>query len=126
MKSGIAAISSSVLALAAHIPCCGPTVLFAAGGVGVGAGWLSALEQYRPAFLALSVVSLGVGFWSAYRKPHACHECGTCDSASHSKRRIRIGSMWFVAAVVASLSIVSVVNGEFGPDEHNHAMHLRR
>lgn len=111
MKSAVAAISSGALALLAHVPCCGPTVLFAFGGISVGAGWLSALEPYRYWFIAFSAVSLGVGFWSAYRKPHACHECGTCKSDSHSKRRARIGAMWFVAAVVISLTLVGFLNG---------------
>ncbi|MBX3114315.1 MAG: hypothetical protein KF836_07085 [Fimbriimonadaceae bacterium] len=111
MKSAVAAISSGTLALLAHVPCCGPTVLFAFGGVSVGAGWLSVLEPIRYWLIGFSAISLGIGFWSAYRKPHACHECGTCQSEIHSKRRVRIGTMWFVAALVVSLTVVGLMNG---------------
>lgn len=101
---------SVILALLAHIPCCGPTLLLAFGGLTVGAGWLHALEPYRWWFMGFSVLSLGFGFWSAYRRPHACHECGTCGSGDHAQRRVRIGSMWFVAALVLSLTVVGLLN----------------
>lgn len=111
-----AGVGSALLALLAHVPCCGPTVLIAFGGLSVGAGWAHQLEPYRGLFLVLSAISLGVGFWGAYRKPHACHSCGTCSSESHAKRRAKIGVMWFVAALVVGITVVGLAN-EIG---HNH------
>lgn len=103
-------MGSVLLALLAHVPCCGPTVLIALGGVSAGAGWLHSLEAYRWWFMGLSVLSLGYGFWSAYRKPHVCHDCGQCGSEDHAQRRVRIGSMWFVAALVVTLTVVGILN----------------
>lgn len=111
MKTRASAFGSVGLALLAHIPCCGPSLLFAFGGLTVGAGWLHALEAYRWLFMGLSAVSLGLGFYGAYKKPHACHDCGTCASEVHSQRRVKIGSMWFVACLVMALTVVGLVNG---------------
>lgn len=105
-----AGVGSALLALLAHVPCCGPTALFALGGLSGGAGWAEHLEPYRGLFLAMSAMSLGVGFWGAYKKPHVCHDCGTCTSEAHAKRKAGIGAMWFVAALVVGITIVGFVN----------------
>jgi mercuric ion transport protein len=65
-------------ALLASVCCIGPLV-FAALGVGVGAtgfwtgtaGVLKGLLPYRPVFIGLTVLLLGVGFYLAYRKPES-------------------------------------------------------
>lgn len=89
----------------------------ALGGSGLGAGWLAGLEPYRPYFMGLSVITLGVGFWTAYKKPHSCHSCGECQSDVHAKRRARIGSMWAVAAMSVSLFIVAEINDAQHPHD---------
>lgn len=63
-------------ALLASVCCIGPLV-FAALGVGVGAtgflagtaGFLKGLLPYRPAFIGLTILLLGISFYLAYRKP---------------------------------------------------------
>lgn len=63
-------------ALLASICCIGPMV-FVALGVGVGAtgfwagtaGFLKGLLPFRPAFIGLTILLLGIGFCLAYRKP---------------------------------------------------------
>ncbi|MBX3328866.1 MAG: mercuric transport protein [Nitrospira sp.] len=65
-------------ALLASVCCIGPLV-FAALGVGVGAtgflagtaGVLKGLLPYRPAFIGLTILLLGIGFYLAYRKPES-------------------------------------------------------
>lgn len=114
MKSAIASVSSAGLALLAHVPCCGSTVLFAFGGMSVTAGWLHALEPYRWWLVAFSLLSLGFGFWGAYKKPYSCHDCGSCDSDVHAKRRVKIGSMWFVTCVVVGITLVGFLNTQSG------------
>ena len=62
-------------ALLASVCCIGPLV-FAALGVGVGAtgflagtaGFLKGLLPYRPAFIGLTILLLGVSFYLAYGK----------------------------------------------------------
>lgn len=65
-------------ALLASICCIGPLV-FAALGVGVGAtgfwagtaGFLKGLLRFRLAFIGLTILLLGIGFYLAYRKPES-------------------------------------------------------
>ena len=54
-------------AIAASACCIGPLV-FALLGIG-GAGFLVALEPYRPALTALTLGLLGVGYFVTYRRP---------------------------------------------------------
>jgi len=73
-------------AFLASICCIGP-VVFAALGVGVGAtgflantaGVLKALLPYRPLFIGLTMILLGISFYLAYRKPTvggvSCQAC---------------------------------------------------
>lgn len=69
-------VAGLLAAFMASLCCIGPLV-FAALGVGVGAtgtlagvaGFLKALLPYRPLFIGLAMVLLGVSFYAAYRKP---------------------------------------------------------
>lgn len=87
----ITAVTSTgglVAALLASVCCIGPLV-FAALGVGVGAtaflagtaGFLKALLPYRPFFVGLTGLLLGIGFYAAYRKAPAICAAGTSCSA---------------------------------------------
>ena len=74
----ILSVSGLSAALLASICCIGPLV-FAALGVGVGAtgfladtaGVLKGLLPYRSAFIGLTILLLGIGFYLAYRKPES-------------------------------------------------------
>lgn len=72
----ILSIGGLSAALLASVCCIGPLV-FAALGVGVGvtgflagiAGVLKGLLPYQPAFIGLTILLLGIGFYLAYWKP---------------------------------------------------------
>lgn len=96
-------------ALLASVCCIGP-VVFAALGVGVGAtgflagtaGVLKALLPYRPLFIGLTAVFLGVGFYLAYRKPSAVGaSCGICLPASNRQASRLL--LWIVAGLAVVL-----------------------
>ena len=69
-------VSGLVAAFFASICCIGP-VVFAALGVGIGAtgflsgtaGFLKALLPYRPVFIGLAMLLLGISFYLVYRRP---------------------------------------------------------
>lgn len=102
-------IAGLVAAFLASLCCIGPLVL-AALGVGAGAtgalagtaGFLKALLPYRPVFVGLSLLLLGISFYHAYRKPSSlcATEAGcTARSASGLNRKW----LWLIAALALVL-----------------------
>jgi bacterioferritin-associated ferredoxin len=85
-------VGGLLAAFLASVCCIGP-VVFAALGVGVGAtgflagtaDFLKALLPYRPLFIGLTVLFLGVGFYVAYR--NALSPCGGGMHCSIDERR---------------------------------------
>ena len=71
----VGGLSTAVLASV----CCIVPLVFAALGVGVGAtgffagtaGFLKGLLPYRPAFIGLTILLLGISFYLAYGKPQS-------------------------------------------------------
>jgi mercuric ion transport protein len=58
--------------------CVGPLLLLS---MGIGGAWiahLTALEPYRPLFIVLTVLFLGLTFWKLYLVPHSCATGDTC------------------------------------------------
>jgi mercuric ion transport protein len=103
------AVGGLVAAFFGSVCCIGP-LLLAALGVGVGAtgflggtaGVLKSLLPYRPVFIGLTVLLLGLSFYLAYRKPGAvCTPGATCapGAASRANRRW----LWGIAIVAIVL-----------------------
>ena|SRR5579884_3668411 len=88
---------ASVVAATVASTCCNGPVVLVLLGVGTLGASLAALEPYRPGFIAVTTVLLGVAFYSAYR-PAA--DCGVCVPASRRKARIVV---WIAAACVGLL-----------------------
>ena len=92
-----------VSAVAASVCCVGPLLLM---GLGVSGAWISRLtlfEAYRPLFIAVTVVFLGMGFYRVYRRPKEA----ACDAESYCarpiSRRINRITLWTVTLLVAAL-----------------------
>jgi mercuric ion transport protein len=90
------AVASVVAATVASACCVGPVVLVLLG-VGTFGASLASLERFRPGFIAVTTVLLGVAFYSAYRP---ADDCGVCVPASRRKARIVV---WIAAACVGVL-----------------------
>lgn len=88
--------ASVVAAVGASVCCMGPVV---AAVVGVGAlGAASArLEPYRPWLLGLSVILLGAGFATTYRRERAACASGSCAPASRRTAKV---VLWIAVLVV--------------------------
>lgn len=93
----VGAIGAAVLA---SVCCIGPVVL---AGLGIGAvAAAQSFAPYRPLFLAITVVFLGLGFYFAYRTPkQAACEGEVCETP----RIARWGRplLWIATVVVAAL-----------------------
>ncbi len=95
---------SVVAALAASACCVGPLV-FAMLGIG-GAGFLVALEPYRPLFTVLTLGLLGVGYYLTYRQPalaptNASGEVGdACGCEMPKTNQAGRRMLWFATGLV--------------------------
>ena len=106
------AIGGFVAALFASLCCIGPLAL-AALGVGVGAtgfwadtaGALKSLLPYRPAFIGLTALLLGVSFYLAYTKPKSA----VCASGEVSAPGAMSGANRTVLWVLAVLALVLIL-----------------
>ncbi len=99
MKAAMGVIGAAVVASAC---CIGPVVFSLLGAGALGASAVK-LEAYRPWFLGLTLVLVGVAFFSAYR-PAANERCsadgGACTPASRRTAKIMV---WVAAALAVLL-----------------------
>lgn len=106
-------VGGLVTAFFASLCCIGPLVL-AALGVGVGAtgfwadtaGALKGILPYRPIFIGLTLVLLGISFYLAYRKPKsaACVPGEVCAPGAMSEANRTL--LWVLAVLAVVLILV--------------------
>jgi mercuric ion transport protein len=94
-----ALVASVVAATAASVCCIGPVVAAVLGAGALGAA-STRFEPYRPWFLGLTMILLGVGFWSAYRREPECAD-DTC--ALPSRRSAKI-VLWISVVLISLLA----------------------
>jgi len=92
-----AVVASVVAAAAASVCCIGPVVAAALGAGALGAA-STRMEPYRPWFLGVTMILLGMSFVSAYRLEPECAD-GTCAPASRRSAKIIL----LIAVVVVGL-----------------------
>lgn len=94
-----AVVASVVAAMAASVCCIGPVVAAVLGAGALGAA-STRFEPYRPWFLGLTMILLGVGFVLAYRREPKCadHSC-----APPSRRTAKI-VLWISVVLVGLLA----------------------
>jgi len=98
-KARMAAAGGVLGAIAASTCCIVPLALFSLGISGAWIGQLTALSEYQPIFLAITVGFLGYGYWLVYRKPKiACAEDEAC--ARPLPNVIVKSALWFATALV--------------------------
>jgi mercuric ion transport protein len=97
-RSGWAAAGGVLGAIAASSCCIVPLVLFSLGVSGAWIGNLTALEPYKPAFIAVALGFLGYGFWLVYRSPAECEDGAAC--ARPISNTIVKSALWTSTALV--------------------------
>ncbi|WP_020681920.1 mercuric transporter MerT family protein [Marinobacterium rhizophilum] len=97
-------IASGLAAIGASVCCVGPLVLLA---FGIGGSWISsltAMEPYRPIFVALTFLFLGLAFRKLYFVPQACTTGAACDDPR--SRMLQRVVFWVVSALLLGLLAV--------------------
>ena len=77
-KARMIAAGGVLGAIAASACCIVPLILFSLGISGAWIGNLTAMQPYKPIFIAITLGFLGYGYWMVYRKPKACAGGETC------------------------------------------------
>lgn len=95
-----AVVGSVVAALAASVCCIGPVVAASIGAGALGAA-SARFEVYRPWFLGVTVLLLGMAFVSTYRRPPTECSDGACAPASRRTAKV---VLWTAAVLVALLA----------------------
>jgi len=97
-------IAGAAAAVGASLCCVGPLVLLA---LGIGGTWianLTALEPYRPLFIGLTLLFLGLAFRRLYLVPQVCTPGAPC-AAPRTAKRQRL-TFWITAVPLLGLLAV--------------------
>lgn len=97
-------IAGVLAAIGASVCCVGPLVLLALGISGAWIGNLTAMEPFRPWFIGLTLLFLGLAFRKLYLAPRACAPGAAC-ADPRVLRRQRI-TFWIVTTMLLLLLAV--------------------
>ena len=97
-------VAGVVAAIGASVCCVGPLVLLALGIGGAWIGNLTAFDPYRPLFIGLTLLFLGLAFRKLYPVPQACTAGTSCADPQATKRQRLI--FWSVAVLLLGLLAV--------------------
>jgi len=97
-------IAGVLAAIGASVCCVGPLVLLALGISGAWIGSLTAMEPFRPFFVILTLVFLGLAFRRLYLVPRVCAPGTDCADPRVLKRQ-RI-TFWIVTTMLLVLLAV--------------------
>lgn len=97
-------VAGVLAAIGASVCCVGPLVLLALGIGGTWIGNLTAMEPYRPIFMGLTLLFLGLAFRKLYLVPQVCAPDTPCaDPRTRTRQRL---TFWIVAALLFGLLAV--------------------
>ena len=97
-------IAGALAAIGASVCCVGPLVLLALGIGGAWVGNLTAMEPYRPIFIGLTLLFLGLAFRKLYLVPQNCAPDTLCPNPRTIKRQWL--TFWIVTVLLLGLLAV--------------------
>ena len=95
-------VGAVAAAVGASVCCLGPLLLLVLGLGGAWIGNLTAMERYRPYWMAAVLVFLGLAFFKVYRRPKevACTPGSACSTDGGRRNKI---ILWIVTVLVLGL-----------------------
>ena len=97
-------VAGVLAGIGASVCCVGPLVLLALGIGGAWIGNLTALEPYRPFFIGLTLLFLGLAFRKLYLVPQVCAPGTPCADPTTSRRQRLM--FWVIAVLLLGLLAV--------------------
>ena len=87
--------------LAASACCLGPFVLLTLGVSGSWIGNFSAMEPFRPLFIGVTAILLGLAFRKLYLVPQSCEANAACASPDYLRKQRLV--FWIVTVLVIAV-----------------------
>ncbi len=103
-------VGAVITAIVASICCVGPLVLLMLGVTGVWIGNIRTFAPYRPLFILLTFVFLGVGFYKIYSKSTKGCEPGASFAITETRRSGTI-ILWVITVFITLLLILPYLIG---------------
>lgn len=97
-------IAGALAAISASVCCVGPLLLLALGVSGTWVSSLTAMNAYRPFFIGLTLLFLGLAFRKLYLAPQVCAADTTCASPRTITRQRIV--FWIVTGLLLGLLAV--------------------
>lgn len=97
-------VAGALAGIGASVCCVGPLVLLALGISGAWIGNLTALEPYRPIFIGLTLLFIGLAFRRLYLVPQVCAPGAPCADPQTNTRQRMI--FWIVTLLLLGLLAV--------------------
>jgi len=97
-------VAGVLAGVGASVCCVGPLVLLALGISGAWIGNLTALEPYRPIFIGLTLLFIGLAFRRLYFVPQVCAPDTPCADPQTNRRQRMI--FWIVTLLLLGLLAV--------------------
>lgn len=97
-------LAGIVAALGASVCCVGPLILLMLGVGGTWVGNLTLMQPFRPVFIVLTLVFLGLAFHRLYVKPPVCMPNTPCADPRVIRRQQM--TFWFVCVLLLGLLAV--------------------
>ncbi|MGH8383423.1 mercuric transporter MerT family protein [Pseudomonas sp.] len=97
-------IAGALAAISASVCCVGPLALLALGVSGTWVGSLTVMQAYRPLFIGLTLLFLGLALHKLYLAPQVCATDTTCANARTITRQRIV--FWVVTGLLLGLLAV--------------------
>ncbi|WP_017464171.1 mercuric transporter MerT family protein [Dyella ginsengisoli] len=111
-KSSLPAMIVALLAaIGASVCCVVPLVLVLLGISGAWIAHLTALDAWRPWFVAATLLCLALAFWTLYGRGSRCRTDGACVDPLALRRRRRW--LWLATALIVLLLLFPYAVGWF-------------
>lgn len=85
-------------AIGASLCCVAPLVLVSVGITGSWMSNLSSFEPYRPIFIGVTLIALGLAYYQLYFSPKKCEEGAVCANPSVARNQKII--FWFATVLL--------------------------
>jgi mercuric ion transport protein len=101
LNTRMALVGGVLAGIGASACCVGPLLLLSLGIGGAWIGHLTALEPYRPVFIVLTVLFLGLAFRMLYLMPQSCDLEDNC--LADRTRNVQRVVFWILVPVTLGL-----------------------